>query len=91
MSATQQNLISPSHGIAPSNEDTHYATHAKNEQDIVHEESGGKHDVLDMDLIAAQRLEHALAVKPASLQGMTDEDLQALDKKMVRKMDLVIL
>lgn len=44
-----------------------------------------------MDEIKDQREVHAYAVKPASLANMTDEDIIALDKKMVRKMDLVIM
>jgi len=66
---------------AINNADTKY------EEDL-HEEAGGKGAE---DLIAAQRLEHALAVKPASLQNLTDHELQELDKRMVRKMDLIIL
>jgi hypothetical protein len=44
-----------------------------------------------MDEVKVQREVHAYAVKPASLANLTDEDIIALDNKMVRKMDLVIM
>lgn len=63
----------------------------KGEAEVSHEETGRKMGVLAADEVELQRLEHALAVKPASLQPLTDEELKELDKRMVRKMDLVIL
>lgn len=46
---------------------------------------------IEVDEIQVRRDLHAQTVKPASLAGMTDAEIIALDKKMVRKMDLVIM
>lgn len=43
------------------------------------------------EIVAAQREVHAQAVKPASLEHMSDEEMKKFDTKMVRKMDLIIM
>ena len=43
------------------------------------------------DLVGTKREEHAFALLPESLRGLSEEERALLEKKMVRKMDLVVL
>lgn len=58
---------------------------SKPEYDTSHIEEKTAHDA------SAQWREHALQTLPASLREMSTEERTALEKKMVRKVDFVIL
>jgi hypothetical protein len=47
-------------------------------------------DVKDEELVKPKHIEETVH-KPESIQSMTDEELLLLKKKMVRKMDIVIM
>lgn len=41
--------------------------------------------------IGLKREDHAIAIMPESIRGLSDAERDALEKKVVRKMDLVVL
>lgn len=40
---------------------------------------------------AVKQEDHAIAILPESLWGMSEEERNALERKIVRKMDLIVL
>lgn len=50
-----------------------------------------KKEEITLDNVDVQREQHAQQVKPESLSHLSEDELVMLDKKMVKKMDMVIM